>query len=84
MEQNMDTGMLWFDNDPRTDLKTKILKASKYYQNKYGVDPNLCFVHPTMLAEQMKKVNAIEIRSSKKVLPYHLWLGISPGKLIAV
>jgi hypothetical protein len=79
----MDTGMLWFDNDPRTDLKTKIMKASQYYQNKYGVNPNLCFVHPTMLAEQMKQVNAIEIRSSKKVLPYHLWLGISNGKLIA-
>jgi len=79
----MDTGMLWFDNDPRTNLETKILKASQYYQNKYGASPTLCFVHPSMLAQQQKQVNAIEIRSSRKVLPFHLWLGIANAKLIA-
>ncbi len=42
----MDTGMLWFDNDPRKDLVTKINLASDYYFKKYGRKPDLCFVHP--------------------------------------
>ena len=45
----MRTGMLWFDNDPKTDLPTKVLRAAAYYQKKYGCSPNLCFVHPTMI-----------------------------------
>jgi len=77
----MNTGMLWFDNDPKTDLDTKIVKAAKYYQNKYGQHPNLCFVHPTMLAnilEKQKQVKiSVEVRPSNKILPNHLWLGIS-------
>jgi hypothetical protein len=73
----MKTGMLWFDNDPKTDLETKILKAVKYYHNKYGENPNLCFVHPSMLAQNHNIPNGVEIRSSAKVLPNHLWLGIS-------
>ncbi len=72
----MKTGMLWFDNDPKTDLETKINKAARYYQNKYGQIPNLCFVHPSMLAEKNYKTPSLEIRSSSKVLPHHLWLGI--------
>ena len=73
----MKTGMLWFDNDPKTDLETKIIKAANYYHSKYGENPNLCFVHPTMLAKQVKAPRGLEIRSSSKVLPNHLWLGIS-------
>ena len=30
----MNTGMLWFDNDPKVDILTKIQRATEYYQNK--------------------------------------------------
>jgi len=73
----MKTGMLWFDNDPKTDLETKINKAARYYQNKYGQIPNLCFVHPSMLGKQNKTLQGLDIRTSSKVLPNHLWLGIT-------
>ncbi len=81
----MNTGMLWFDNDPRTDLQAKINKAVRYYQNKYGQIPNLCFVHPSMLTEKNSKPSGLEVRSSNKVLPHHLWLGIRNNeKMVAV
>lgn len=46
----MNIGMLWFDNDPKVNLDTKIERAALYYAKKYGKNPTLCFVHPSMLA----------------------------------
>jgi hypothetical protein len=46
----MNIGMLWFDNDPKANLDTKIERAALYYAKKYGKHPTLCFVHPSMLA----------------------------------
>ena len=40
----MHTGMLWFDNDPRTTLSVKIQKAMDYYRQKFGRIPDLCLV----------------------------------------
>ena len=45
----MNTGMLWFDNDPKTALVVKIERAAEYYLKKYGRKPNLCLIHPTAL-----------------------------------
>jgi hypothetical protein len=45
----MNIGMLWFDNDPKANLDTKIERAALYYAKKYGKSPTLCFVHPSML-----------------------------------
>jgi hypothetical protein len=72
----MKTGMLWFDNDPATDLQVKINRAAAYYQKKYGQKPDLCFVHPSMLAKDPPTPDGIELRSNRQILPHHLWLGI--------
>jgi len=81
----MDVGMLWFDNDKSADLNTKLDRAAKYYQKKYGQTPNLCFVNPCMLPTNGKaptkqtsvvKAANIEVRESKTMLPNHFWLGI--------
>ena len=45
----MNIGMLWFDNDPKAGLDTKVERAAVYYRNKYGRAPTLCYVHPSML-----------------------------------
>lgn len=71
----MNIGMLWFDNDPKTDLEVKVSQAAEYYQKKYGQAPNLCLVHPTMLTNPAIQSRGIELRSSQIVRPYHLWLG---------
>lgn len=72
----MKTGMLWFDNDSKTDLAGKIRQAADYYQKKYGCWPNVCFVHPSMLKENTPKAHNIDIQSNQMILPNHLWLGI--------
>ena len=75
----MDIGMLWFDNDTKTDLPTKIQRAASYYRTKYGRQPNLCFVHPSMVDSSPVNTNGsgIELRTTRSVLPNHFWLGVN-------
>lgn len=75
----MNIGMLWFDNDNKTDLSSKIKRAVVYYQQKYGQTPNLCFVHPSMLPANSKPDTGLELRTTRKVLPNHFWLGVNSG-----
>jgi hypothetical protein len=76
----MKVGMLWFDNDPETSLKAKIERAAEYYSQKYGQKPNLCFVHPKMLAGDPERCDGIDIRATHQVLPNHFWLGMEEEK----
>ncbi|MBE9525057.1 MAG: hypothetical protein IMY76_08150 [Chloroflexi bacterium] len=83
----MDVGMLWYDSNEIDKLETKIRRASSYYKKKYGQDPNLCFVHPSMLRKDGStpkdekvaepKTAGIELRCSKSMLPNHFWLGFN-------
>ena len=75
-DRPMKTGMLWFDNDPKADLATKIARAADYYQRKYGQKPSICFVHPTMLTGTPARSHDIEVRPNRQVLPNHLWMGL--------
>ena len=79
-EVNMQAGMLWFDNDKKTTLGTKVKKAAEYYHKKYGRDPNLCMVHPSMLAEKTIEENKIAILPYQPILPGHLWIGIDDSR----
>ncbi len=77
----MNVGMLWFDNDPHTSLLGKVQRAVEYYRRKYGHEPNLCLVHPTMLQEEQTLLSqagerGIAIRAYRAVLPGHFWIGI--------
>ena len=83
----MNIGMLWFDNDPKAGLSTKVERAATYYRTKYGKTPNLCFVHPSMLPGSATPPQApasgdgnyvaagVEVRSNRSVLPNHFWIG---------
>jgi len=76
----MNVGMLWFDNDPKTALTAKVARAADYYRRKYGRVPDLCLVHPSMLAESSSarsdgQVGKIVVRSNRFILPGHLWIG---------
>jgi hypothetical protein len=74
----MNVGMLWFDNDPKANLEAKIARAAGYYEKKYGLAPDLCFVNPVMLnnGSMRAKTGEIEVRGNRSVLPNHLWIGI--------
>ena len=79
----MDIGMLWFDNDAGADLVTKVARAAQYYAVKYGNDPNLCFIHPSMVlndegtgsVEEKITAGQVEVRLTSSVLPHHFWIG---------
>lgn len=73
----MNRGMLWFDNDPRTNLAAKIRQAAEYYRRKYGAAPNLCLVHPSMLKDKADKDARIAVRPYRPVLPGYLWIGLA-------
>jgi hypothetical protein len=73
----MNIGMLWFDNDDKADLATKIQRAANYYHTKYGKAPNLCLVHPRTLGDHPIKGNGIEVKATRSVLPNHFWLGVN-------
>ena len=72
----MHVGMLWFDNNPQTALKTKIEKAVDYYRKKYGREPNLCLLNPNMTEEVEIEIGKVTVRPYRPVLPGHLWIGI--------
>jgi hypothetical protein len=77
----MNIGMLWFDNDTQSDLDQKIQRAANYYQQKYGKQPDLCYVHPSMALPLQNgnpgnKAGGIEVKTTKSVLPNHFWIGI--------
>ncbi len=73
----MKIGLLWYDADPKADLKAKIERAATYYAKKYGQVPNLCFVHPTMLPNGDPPAGLIAIRTHRFVRPNQFWIGVS-------
>ena len=81
----MNVGMLWFDNDPKAGLDTKIERAANYYREKYGRYPTLCFVHPSMIPKSsvntepasIVKAGGLDVRPTRSVLPNHFWIGVN-------
>jgi hypothetical protein len=71
----MEIGMLWFDDNPKMDFSAKVQKAADYYQHKFGVAANLCFVHPGMLVQQTATVGRIEVKPDRQVRPDHFYIG---------
>lgn len=78
----MHTGLLWYDNDPRTTLGVKIQKAMDYYSKKFGRKPDLCLVHPSMMegGKVHFELGKLIIRPYRPVMPGHFWIGVEDQK----
>lgn len=83
----MNIGMLWFDNDKNSDVTSKVNRAADYYQDKYGKEPTVCFVHPSMMGENGRKQNnkklragKVDVLTSQEMLPNHFWIGVNGKK----
>jgi hypothetical protein len=72
----MKTGMMWFDDDPKADLKAKLERAALYYAKKYGQEPNLCFVHPSMVPATNGNGTGIKVEAMQEIRPNHFWIGV--------
>lgn len=71
----MNVGMLWLDTNKKRPLAEKVRRAADYYAEKYGREPELCFVPPTDLEEEKQQIDEIVVKPDKTILPQHLWLG---------
>jgi len=87
----MNTGLLWYDSDPRRTLEDKIGRAARRYREKYGRWPNTCYVHPQAIAKPAPPEESsghgiknargeIRVLSAPNILLHHLWLGESLGE----
>ncbi len=45
----MQVGLLWFDDDPKKEVSLKVKEAAGRYFEKFGQRPNLCYVSPATL-----------------------------------
>lgn len=80
----MNVGMMWFDRDHRRPLRERITRAVDYYRSKYGLDPNLLFLHPKTVGEEsIGRLGQVEVRTSQTVLPDHFWIGVVREELAA-
>lgn len=43
----MNTGVLWYDDDPTRTLDKKVQRACAAYAQKFGVAANTVYVHPS-------------------------------------
>jgi hypothetical protein len=72
---NVVVGLLWYDDDKKTDFNQKVDRAISHFKQKYGKTPELCFVNPKLVATENLIVDGVEVRSNLQVLPNHFWLG---------
>jgi hypothetical protein len=83
----MNTGLLWFDDDPNRRLEEKVRRAAMHYERKYGRPPDLCFVNPSALEnddqeQEPSRAGRVEIKPGMTVLPHHFWLGVADGQAV--
>ena len=59
----MSEGLLWYDDDPKCDLADKVIRAAQRYEHKFGMAPNVCYVHPSVMDQdgQVHDVNGVRL-----------------------
>ena len=72
----MDIGLLWYDDDKKTTLESKVSRAVEFYRSKYGVQPTECYIHPDMLHNGSPLIAGVRLRGSGAVIKNHFWLGV--------
>ena len=70
-------GLLWYDDDPRRDLDQKITDAVQRFVEKFGVTPDLCYVHPSTASQEVEEVGTVQLKTVPYVLPNHFLIGLS-------
>ena len=82
----METGLLWYDGDPKRPLADKVGQAAERYRQKYGRWPNTCYVHPQVVGDQAagglrlacqarSPEATILVLPAPNILVHHFWVG---------
>lgn len=67
----MNTGVLW-QSDMKKPLRERVEEAVKYYQRKYGSDPEAAYVNPKLLEGHELIVEGIAVKPIRL-----LWLEVA-------
>jgi len=70
----MFAGFMYYDNDPKADLKTKVLRLAERYAARFGKTPNVCHVHPSLVPAT--NGIGIEVKGMREVMPNYFWFGV--------
>ncbi len=76
-ELGMQSGLLWFDDNPRLSLADKIEKAAGRYREKFGRAPTICFVNPHTLAGAEQLPAHVKVIERGSIQPNNFWIGVS-------
>lgn len=68
-------GLLWYDGASWRTLEEKVGAARERYIEKYGSNPNVCFVHPSATNEDAVQVEGCRVVPNPTVLKHHFWIG---------
>ena len=83
MGVSMQSGLLWFDNNPARGLAAKIEDAARRYREKFGVVPDTCYVNQAELSQDTLTITlggapgrSLRVLPARNVLPHHFWIGV--------
>jgi hypothetical protein len=80
----MKQGMLWYDSQTAKDFYNRLELAISYFKEKYGFQPECCYVHPDMLKNIPKSESNIKVIPDEKVLHNHIWMEFPAAEKIPV
>lgn len=69
-------GMLWYDDNPNRALAEKLATASEHYLAKYGVRPDVCYLHTSSADHTSEDRHGLKLILAPDILPNHFWLGV--------
>ena len=72
----MEVGELFYIENPSLNLEERVLWAAERYQKKFGQQPTLCMLHPSLLKAGQKRLGRLRLEAKKSVLPNYLWIGV--------
>lgn len=76
----MQSGLLWFDNDPGRGVIAKVEAAACRYREKFGAAPDTCYVNRAAFEgaelELAPQGVALRVIPARDVLAHHFWIGV--------
>ncbi len=75
----MQSGLLWFDNDPGRPIAAKATAAAERFTEKFDMPPNVCYVSAKSQQEDDVVIpfheGQLHLRPASNILLNHFWIG---------
>ena len=79
----MQSGLLWFDNNPARELSAKLEEAARRYRDKFGIIPDTCYVNQAAVSGSIVTIQLaglsgkpLRVLPAGNILPHHFWIGV--------